>query len=198
MERVVLMNRIKRSLTALVFSAVMFFAVPFPVYAANPDNEIELSVAIPEQHTVAMKTAGNGSVEVVDGNQDGSTAKVERHTSQSYKITSNEGYEIDKVIYNGEDVTAQVKDGIFTAPEISGDAVLEVMLREIPAVTVTTEPEVKNESTQSMKGSDSGKTVAGSGSSPKTGDSGVMNWLILLAAAVWIGMWSASKRRQKK
>lgn len=43
------------------------------------------------------------------------------------------GKVLEKLIYNGEDVTGQVKNGVFSAPALARDAVLQAVYADAPA-----------------------------------------------------------------
>ena len=78
-------------------------------------------------------TAGDGEgVEADEG--DGITAEAydsanicaKDNSTLTFRIVPDEGNEIKSVTYAGEDVTAQVVDGLFTTPVINGDTNLDV------------------------------------------------------------------------
>lgn len=94
-------------------------------------EETELTVSVPEQHTVTIESDG-GRI-AADGTVCGDTAEVERHKEQAYWILPDAGKVLESLIYNGEDVTAQVKNGIFTAPALVRDAVLRAVYTDAPA-----------------------------------------------------------------
>lgn len=55
---------------------------------------------------------------------------VKGNMSLTFKITPDEGYQIETVKYAGKDVTSQVVDGIFTTPAITGDTQIDVSFKE--------------------------------------------------------------------
>lgn len=59
---------------------------------------------------------------------DGGTvgAKVARHQPFSCAITPESGWKLNSVVFNGNDVTADVIDGVYTTPQLDGDAELSV------------------------------------------------------------------------
>lgn len=78
-------------------------------------------------------TAGEG-VGVEEDEGDGITAEAydsanicaKDNSTLTFRIVPDEGNEIKSVTYAGEDVTAQVVDGLFTTPVINGDTNLDV------------------------------------------------------------------------
>ena len=87
--------------------------------------------SVPEQHTVAIESEG-GRI-VAGGTVCGDTVKAERHGEQIYWILPDAGKVLEKLIYNGEDVTGQVKNGVFSAPALARDAVLQAVYADAPA-----------------------------------------------------------------
>lgn len=80
-------------------------------------------------------TAGEGEGEGVEEDEgDGITAEAydsanicaKDNSTLTFRIVPDEGNEIKSVTYAGEDVTAQVVDGLFTTPVINGDTNLDV------------------------------------------------------------------------
>ena len=80
-------------------------------------------------------TAGAGAGEGVEEDEgDGITAEAydsanicaKDNSTLTFRIVPDEGNEIKSVTYAGEDVTAQVVDGLFTTPVINGDTNLDV------------------------------------------------------------------------
>ncbi len=93
-------------------------------------EETVLTADIPNTHMVTVKS-DHGRV-ALDGAVCEGRAEVERHREQSYRIIPNAGKQIDKVLYNGEDVTDQVIKSVFTAPKLVRDAELEVVYKNVP------------------------------------------------------------------
>ena len=88
---------------------------------------------IPVKVAAFYATAGEGEgVEEDEG--DGITAEAydsanicaKDNSTLTFRIVPDEGNEIKSVTYAGEDVTAQVVDGLFTTPVINGDTNLDV------------------------------------------------------------------------
>ena len=80
-------------------------------------------------------TAGEGEGDGVEEDEgDGITAEAydsanicaKDNSTLTFRIVPDEGNEIKSVTYAGEDVTAQVVDGLFTTPVINGDTNLDV------------------------------------------------------------------------
>lgn len=87
----------------------------------------------PVKVTAFYATAGEGE-DVEEDEGDGITAEAydsanicaKDNSTLTFRIVPDEGNEIKSVTYAGEDVTAQVVDGLFTTPVINGDTNLDV------------------------------------------------------------------------
>lgn len=111
-------------------AAFLVCCMGVPVLA---EDETELTVSVPKQHTVTIESEG-GRI-VADGTVCGDTTEVERHKEQIYWILPDAGKVLTSLIYNGEDVTDQVKNGVFTAPALVRDATLTAVYANAPAVS---------------------------------------------------------------
>lgn len=109
-------------------AALLVCGMSVPVLA---EDEMELTASVPEQHTVAIESEG-GRI-VADGTVCGDTTEVERHKEQIYWILPDVGKVLGSLIYNGEDVTDQVNNGVFTAPALMRDATLTAVYVSAPA-----------------------------------------------------------------
>ncbi|MDO4820314.1 MAG: leucine-rich repeat protein, partial [Prevotella sp.] len=56
--------------------------------------------------------------------------KVDIGKTYSYKFNPYEEWEINSVTFNGEDVTSQLHDGIYSTPAISGNSTLSVVYKK--------------------------------------------------------------------
>lgn len=95
-------------------------------------DDVKLGTVIPEYHTVTVKADG-GKI-AADGTVCGSAVQIKRHSEQAYWIMPDSGKVLDALYYNGEDVTDQVKNGVFIAPSLSNDAELRAVFKDAPAV----------------------------------------------------------------
>ncbi|MGN0470353.1 MAG: carboxypeptidase-like regulatory domain-containing protein [Acutalibacteraceae bacterium] len=100
-----------------------------PSYA----QDMSLSLEVPKLHTVTVEST-DGRI-VIDGAVANKTQQLERHKEQSYRIIPDDGKRLDKLFYNGEDVTEQVKKGVFTAPALIRDSKLEAVFKDAPTVS---------------------------------------------------------------
>lgn len=115
-----------KKLVSFFCAALIACSVSVPALA----EEITLTAEVPKQHTVAIHSDG-GRV-VTDGTILKDGAEAERHKEQVYWILPDEGKALKSLTYNGEDVTDQVKNGVFTAPELLRDAELTAVFKEAP------------------------------------------------------------------
>ena len=62
------------------------------------------------------------------------TIKTEAGTQIGITIVPDEGYQTSEVMFNGNNVTAEVKDNAYTTPAINADATLSVAFEEISGI----------------------------------------------------------------
>ena len=126
----------------IILLAVLLLCIPYiTAYAETPDQKgTTISATVPATHVITFISNG-GRIEDVDSAV-GSHKEYGRRSEQTFHIIPNNGKDIDRVLYGGEDVTAQVKDGDFTTPPLVADMVFEVIYSDIPVEPVSESSEV--------------------------------------------------------
>ena len=110
--------------------ALLLFCVPCMTAFAAPTEQkgATISTTVPAKCEITFISVG-GRIEeyssVVDDHE-----TYDRRTVHTYHIIPEEGKEIAKVLFGGEDVTSQVKDGYFTTPALTTDMTLEVIYKD--------------------------------------------------------------------
>ena len=94
-------------------------------------GEAAIRTTVPERHTVTVEADG-GKV-ITDNKVCGDTVLIERQKEQTWWIVPDGGKELDKLYYNGEDVTGQMAGSTFTAPALIGDAALKAVFEDAEA-----------------------------------------------------------------
>lgn len=94
-------------------------------------QETELTTTVPTSHTLHIELSGNGTV-TIDGVSYTQSADVEiaRHRAPTITLRAANGSIIQTVLWGDEDVTSAVKNGTWTAPEITEDVMLTVTFAE--------------------------------------------------------------------
>jgi hypothetical protein len=198
---------------AFLLSLLLLFGLSTTAYA----EDAVISTTVPNNHIVTIETEG-GQV-TADGVICGETLAVERQKEQTYQFLPDDGKTLESVTYNGEDVTAQVVDGTFTAPAIIADSTLKVVFKDAPASeneeqdsdgdNSTGTNQDTTPSTENTSNSKQGTTSSGQGkktptqsasTSPKTGDqSNVLLWSVLfILSASALAVLSICERRRRK
>lgn len=117
-----------KKVLSFVCSVLLLFSFSIPAFA----QETELTVNVPERHTVTIDSGG-GRI-VADGKVLDGSVEIERHKEQIYRIIPDPGKKLQSLTYNGEDVTGEVKNGVFTAPRLVRDAALTAVYTDaLPA-----------------------------------------------------------------
>lgn len=174
--------------------AVLMLCVPCMTAFAAPTEQkgATISTTVPAKCDITFISVG-GRIEeyssVVDDHE-----TYDRRTVHTYHIIPEEGKEIAKVLFGGEDVTSQVKDGYFTTPPLTTDMTLEVIYKDAgtpvePVSEPTSEPtkpdtSKPDTSTPEQSGNADTSTPQSSDSSDtaKTGDTTMT--IVLVIAAV--------------
>ena len=194
--------------------AVLLLCVPcMTAFAEAPEQKgATISTTVPATFNITFISNG-GRIEeysnVVDDHE-----TYERRTVHTYHIIPEEGKEIAKVLFGGEDVTSQVKDCYFTTPPLTTDMTLEVIYKDAgtpvepvsePTSEPTSEPDTSkpdtskpeqagNADTSTPQSSDSSDTA-------RTGDT-TMTIVFVIAtvttvSAAFIIVLAKSRRKEK-
>ena len=110
--------------------AVLMLCVPCMTAFAAPTEQkgATISTTVPAKCDITFISVG-GRIEEGSNDMDGTEA-FDRRSVHTFHIIPDEGKEIDKVLFGGEDVTSQVKDGYFTTPALTTDMTLEVIYKD--------------------------------------------------------------------
>lgn len=101
--------------------------------AAMAEDNANISTVVPESNTVEISVQSGGKV-TVDGSENhtgDSDITRPRGSSITFTIVPDEGYEVDSVFYNGEDITDKIKNGEFDIEKLLSDGLLEVTFRKV-------------------------------------------------------------------
>ncbi len=118
----------------------MLLTMLFSVPAFADGGNTTLTAKVP--CTVTLQVGDHGKV-TVDGTDYTGNASFQRDagTVVTYTFTPNTLYSVDKVIYNGAEVTSELSGNTYTAPALTGNAALSVSFKFLgggtPTYTVT-------------------------------------------------------------
>ena len=206
-----------KKLTVMLL-AVLLLCVPCMTAFAAPTEQkgATISTAVPATHAITFISSG-GKIEEGSNDLDG-TEKFDRRSVHTFHIIPDEGKEIDKVLYGGEDVTSQIKDGYFTTPPLTRDMTLEVIYKDAatpvePVSEPTSEPTKPDTSKPDSSKPDtstpeqSGSTDTSTPQSPdntdtaKTGDTTTATAFVLITvtavSSAFIIVLAKSRRKEK-
>ena len=116
-----------KKVVALLLALVLACGMSMTAFA----GEAAIRTTVPERHTVTVEADG-GKV-ITDNKVCGETVLVERQKEQTWWIVPDGGKELDKLYYNGEDVTGQMAGSTFTAPALTDDAALKAVFGDAGA-----------------------------------------------------------------
>ena len=123
------MKRQNKLLSAFLAVLLLISAMSVSAFAAD-GGSTTLTTTIP--CTVTLQVGDHGKVTVNSTDYTGNasfTAAV--GTALTYTFTPNTLYKVDKVIYNGTDVTGELSGNAYTAPALAGNAALSVSFKFI-------------------------------------------------------------------
>ena len=125
--------------------AVLLLCVPcMTAFAEAPEQKgATISTTVPAKCEITFISV-DGRIEEGGTDMDG-TEEFDRRSVHTFHIIPDEGKEIDKVLFGGEDVTSQIKDGYFTTPPLIADMTFEVIYKDAatpvePVSEPTSEP----------------------------------------------------------
>ena len=115
----------KKKVSLLLLLAVLCIAcMPLTAFA----HETTLTTTVPSQCPMKIEIVGNGKVEVEGTSYtETSIVQVKRHTETEFVFIPDEGYMLQAVSYDGEDVLAKIHNDTLVLPEVSEDSVLKVV-----------------------------------------------------------------------
>ena len=109
----------------LFLLAALTLCISTPVFATA--NTTTLTTTVPSHFDMNVTIVGNGTLEI-NGKTLSQTSviSVDRHQDVTCKITPDAGYYISSVIYNGNDITADAKNGIFHLSPLDSDVTFHI------------------------------------------------------------------------
>ena len=121
------------------------------------ESGIELSTEVPEEHTVSIESS-DGRI-AADGVFCSDDFLSPRHSEIVYTVIPNPGKQIAALTYDGENVTSQLKNGVFKAPRLVRNASLTAVYKDAPkapdnktyTITVTVISEENEKVVQGVK-----------------------------------------------
>ena len=118
-------SRIIRKAFCLSLLAVLALCVCTPALAAS--NTTTLTTTVPSHFDMNVTIVGGGTLDI-NGNilSQASVVSVDRHKEVACKIIPDAGYRIGSVIYNGNDITKDAKEGVFTLHPLEGNATFSI------------------------------------------------------------------------
>ena len=118
-----------KKLTVMLLAVLMLCVPCMTAFAAPTEQKgATISTTVPAKCDITFISVG-GRIEEGGTDMDG-TEEFDRRSVHTFHIIPDEGKEIDKVLFGGEDVTSQVKDGYFTTPALTTDMTLEVIYKD--------------------------------------------------------------------
>ena len=174
-------------MTMLAAIAAMFF-MTMSVLAADAgsssNSQSTISTTVPDSHNIRVEKSHadvviEGEEDQIEGNIDNFV--VDRFAEPKIRIAPEEGWQVSKILLNGEDVTEQFQDGYLTLEEVCEDTTLVIETAEDTSGGESKDPDKdKNPG----KNPDKDKGTPGGGNGQDSGKKTPMNKLKNRMAAV--------------
>lgn len=105
----------------LFLLAALTLCISTPVFATA--NTTTLTTTVPSHFDMNVTIVGNGTLEI-NGKTLSQTSviSVDRHQDVTCKITPDAGYYISSVIFDGNDITTDAKEGVLTLHPLEDNA----------------------------------------------------------------------------
>ena len=127
---------------AVLITILICLHLPMQIRA----SQSEIGTTVPETHTVSIE-AEHASAQYMEGDKGISDAyPVPRFSKPEFKITAKNGYEIKRVLLNGNDVTKNVEKGILKLSEVCENRVIRIETEAVAPEDA--EPSQKPQGTQ--------------------------------------------------
>lgn len=91
---------------------------------------MELNAEVPNEHTVSVESP-EGRI-AADGVFHETSFQAQRHAEIVYTVIPNPAKQLKTLTYAGEDVTSQVKNGVFKAPRLVRDTIFTAVYEDAP------------------------------------------------------------------
>lgn len=114
-----------RKITSILLCIIFLFSFTLTALAA-PSQSTKIKTIIPSNYKVTISIGDNGDVLIANHDfiNSGFVLTLDRHVEQEYIFRGKSGYEIDKILYNGKDITPELEAGRWVAPKLITDSSL--------------------------------------------------------------------------
>ena len=131
------MKKHKKLLSVFIVALLLLSVMSISTFAADGGvGSTTLTASVP--CTVTLQVGSHGKVTVNSTDYTDNAGFTEAvGTALTYTFTPNTLYKVDKVVYNGADVTGELSGNTYTAPALAGNASLSVSFRFIGGGTDT-------------------------------------------------------------
>lgn len=114
-----------RKIVTLLLSAMLLFSMSITAFA----DDATITTIVPDSHTITVSADG---ADVFCNGQSGSRFTVDRLSEPELLIRAVSGKEITRILLNDEDITDQVKGGIYTLKPVYENMTLTVVTKDAP------------------------------------------------------------------
>jgi len=109
---------------------LVFCSFSFTAYA-NQSQTVTVYATVPNSYNVTITSDGYGEVLIANYAliASGTMLTLDRNTQQEYIFRAKSGFETDKALYNGKDITSEIEAGRWVAPKLTENSTLSVSFK---------------------------------------------------------------------
>ena len=169
---------------------------------SGQSSSTTITTQVPETHKATLTIAGKGTVTVngqtCEGEVSHMEVKIPRLAETEWKFSPADGYTIEKVLYNGTDVTEELADYTYRADPVNEDGTeVKVVFTEKTSGTTGSDSSGSGSQQSGSDTSTSGDTSAKD--SPKTGDDTPISlWMGAMTGSAFLAACCLALYRKKK
>lgn len=97
-----------------------------------------VSATVPDKHTITIDKDAHVTITYEDSKDEGEgdAFPIERFSTPTFTIETEDGWEIDKILLDGVDITSQLSNKKLTLPSVYQNQTLKISTKIKPAYTV--------------------------------------------------------------
>lgn len=182
-----------RKTFTLLSGIILWILLSVSTVAASNETST-IGTTVPDKHSVSIQ-ADHASALYLEGTKGESDAYVVPRLSEpSFQLSVEQGWALERILLNGQDVTDQVKQGILKLPPVCSDQVITLETKSTAQSNSKSEGSNDNSSqsgTNEEDAQNTAETVLGSSPlrAPGTGDDSILwNVLLLISACGFLAV----------
>lgn len=173
-----------RKTFTLLSGIILWILLSVSTVAASNETSM-IGTTVPDNHSISIQ-ADHASALYLEGTKGESDAYVVPRLSEPrFQLSVEQGWTLERILLNGQDVTNQVTDGVLKLPPVCGDQVITLETKSTDQSNSKSEGSNDNSSQGGTNEEDAQNTAVTSlisrlFGSPRTGDDSILWYAVLL------------------